>query len=72
MKHEILEEVWRVRDKISAECGYDLKRLVKRLRALEAEHPERLVSFAPRKPAMPALALREEPPPYGNRPEGKT
>ncbi len=27
MKHEILEEVWRVRDEISAECGHDLKKL---------------------------------------------
>lgn len=27
MKHELLEEVWRVRDGISAECGHDLTRL---------------------------------------------
>ena len=64
MKHEILEEVWRVRDKISAECGYDLKRLVQRLRALEAGHPERLASLAPPKPGKPALTLREDSPPY--------
>lgn len=64
MKHEILEEVWRVRDKISAECGYDLKRLVQRLRTLEAGHPERLASLASRKPGKPALTLREDAPPY--------
>jgi hypothetical protein len=50
MKHEILEEVWRVRDKISAECGYDLKKLVARIRRLEVKHSDRLVSYAPRKP----------------------
>ena len=50
MKHEILEEVWRVRDKISAECGYDLKKLVARLRRLEAKHADRLVSYVTRKP----------------------
>ena len=49
MKHEILEEVWRARDKISAECGYDLKKLVARMRRLEAKHADRLVSYAPRK-----------------------
>jgi len=54
MKHEILEEVWRARDKISAECGYDLKKLVARMRSLEAQHPERVVSFAPRPVAKPA------------------
>jgi len=53
MKHEVLEEVWRVRDKISAECGHDVHRLFKRLRALEAKHKDRLVSFAPRKTAKP-------------------
>jgi hypothetical protein len=30
MKNEILEEVWRARDKIFAECDYDLKKLVTR------------------------------------------
>lgn len=43
MKNEILEEVWRVRDKISAECGYDLKKLVARMRRLEAKHADRVV-----------------------------
>ena len=49
MKHEILEEIWRVRDQISAECGYDLKKLVARMRRLEAKHADRVVSYAPRK-----------------------
>ena len=49
MKHEILEGVWRVRDQISAECGYDLKKLVARRRRLEAKHADRVVAYAPRK-----------------------
>ena len=58
MKHEILEEVWQARDKISAECGHDVRRLFKRLKALEAQHPERLVSFAPRQAAKPVRKKR--------------
>ena len=38
MRHEILEEVWRVRDKISAECGHDLKKLVARLKRIESQY----------------------------------
>jgi hypothetical protein len=48
VKNEMLEEIWQVRDKISAECDHDVRRLFKHLKALEAQHPERLVSFAPR------------------------
>ncbi len=58
MKHEILEEVWQTRDKISAECGHDVNRLFKRLKTLEAQHPERLVSFAPRQTDKPARKKR--------------
>ena len=43
MKYEILEEVWRARDKISAECNYDLKRFAARMRRLEAKYADRLV-----------------------------
>ncbi len=42
MKHEILEEVWRVRDEISAECGHDLKKLAAVLRREEANYGDRL------------------------------
>jgi hypothetical protein len=58
MKHEILEEVWRVRDQISAECGHDVHRLFKCLKALEARHKDRLVSFAPRNAAKPVRKKR--------------
>ena len=53
MKNEILEEGCQVRDKISAESGHDVRRLFKRLQALEAQHPERMVSSAPRQTAKP-------------------
>jgi hypothetical protein len=43
MKHEILEEIWRVRDRISAECGHDLKRLAALMREEEAKYPDRIV-----------------------------
>jgi hypothetical protein len=42
MKNEILEEVWQVRDQISAECGHDLKKLAAMLRREEAKYGDRL------------------------------
>jgi hypothetical protein len=42
MKHEILEEVWRVRDQISAKCGHDVKKLGAMLRLEEAKYADRL------------------------------
>jgi len=49
MKHEILEEIWRVRDKISAECGHDVKRLAVMLREQEAKYADRLVRLPVRR-----------------------
>jgi hypothetical protein len=43
MKHDILEEVWRVRDQIATECGHDLKKLAAMLRREEAKYGDRLV-----------------------------
>jgi hypothetical protein len=60
MKHEILEEVWRARDKISAECGYDLTRLAARMRRLETQYADRLVQPPPRpKTKSAALPIRK-------------
>jgi len=36
MKDEVIAEVWKVKDRISAEHQYDVKRLVEHLRAEEA------------------------------------
>lgn len=61
-KHENpIEEIWRIRDQIAAECGYDVSRLFKRLREEEAKYKDRLVSFAPRKTAKPARKQRRAP-----------
>ncbi len=68
-----VEEVWRVRDQISAECGYDVARLFKHLRELEKRHADRLVPPPTSSSAKPqtVVALREEPLPYGRRRRGK-
>ncbi|HEY5298928.1 MAG TPA: hypothetical protein VIK59_13565 [Verrucomicrobiae bacterium] len=43
MKNDLLKEVWRVRDQIDAECGYDLKRLATLVRGEEVKAGKRLV-----------------------------
>jgi hypothetical protein len=43
VKHELLKEVWRIRDEIGAECGYDVKRLAALIRREEAKVGRRLV-----------------------------
>lgn len=63
MKHEILEEVWRVRDKISAECGHDLKKLVARLKRIEPQYADRLVRLpVRRKPVAAKRPARQRAP----------
>jgi hypothetical protein len=75
MKAEpILEELWRVKDQLAAEAGYDLDRFLENLRRWEAEHPasgravhsaeelRQLVAEEERKRAeAAALALKEQP-----------
>jgi hypothetical protein len=39
-----LEEIWAIREKIAAEHGYDLKRLVEHLMEYEKQFADRLVS----------------------------
>jgi hypothetical protein len=43
MKNDLLKEVWRVRDQIAAECGYDLKRLARLVHGEEIKAGKRLV-----------------------------
>ena len=57
MKHELLEEVWRVRDQISAECGHDLKTFAAMMRREEANYGDRLVRLPIRREAK-ATSLR--------------
>jgi len=35
----ILEEVWRIKDQLAAESGYDVNRFVEQLRTWSAAHP---------------------------------
>ena len=35
----IVEEVWKVKDGLAAEAGYDVERFLENLRRWEAEHP---------------------------------
>ena len=35
----ILEEVWRIKDQLAAEAGYDMDQFVEQLRAWSAAHP---------------------------------
>jgi hypothetical protein len=45
----IVAEVHRIRDEIFAECGYDIRVLHERVRRAQQEHPERVVSFNPKR-----------------------
>ena len=64
MKNENpIEEVWRIRDEIGAEHGYDVDRLFAAMREKEKEYADRLVRVGPRHaPEESTAALREEPP----------
>jgi hypothetical protein len=43
MKDDLLKEVWRIRDQIGAECGYDLKRLGRLVHREEVKVGKRLI-----------------------------
>ena len=71
----ILDELWKVKDALAAEAGYDVDRFLENLRRWEAEHPHsgrvvhsaeelrQLVAEEERKrAATSALILKEEPP----------
>ena len=69
--NSILEEVWRVKDQLVAEAGYDVDRFFAQLGAWSEAHPhagpvvrnaEELRRLAG---AESALALKDKPPPKG-------
>jgi hypothetical protein len=63
-----IEEIWRIRDQLGAEEDYDVHRLFERLRREQQKFADRLVQPPPRRvPSKPAIALREEPPPYDGK-----
>jgi hypothetical protein len=52
VKHDLLKEVWRVRDELSAECGYDIGRLAARMRREERKYGDRLVRIPRRRKSV--------------------
>jgi hypothetical protein len=71
----ILEELWKIKDQLAAEAGYNVDRFLENLRRWEAEHPQsgRVIHSAEdlralvseeerRRTEASALALKEEPP----------
>jgi hypothetical protein len=39
MNEDLLKELWRVKDELAAEAGYDMERFIENLRRWEDEHP---------------------------------
>ena len=57
-KDEIIAEVWRNRDAFARQHHHNLNEMVAALRRREQEHPERMVSFQPRRPAAIATPVK--------------
>ena len=64
MKNENpIEEIWRIRDELSAEYNYDIHRIFAALREEEKQYGDRLVRVVRRRaPEESTAVLREEPP----------
>ena len=63
MKNENpIEEIWRIRDELSAEYGYDVHRIFAALREEEKKHGDRLVRVVSRRAPEESADLRDEPP----------
>ena len=61
-----IEEIWRIREEIAAEHGYDVDRLFAAMREKEKQYGDRLVRAVPRRaPEAPTATLRKEPPKAG-------
>ena len=58
-QNPILDELWKVKDDLAAETGYDADRFLENLRRWEAEHPHtgRVITSAEE---LRQLALEEE------------
>ena len=49
MQHESpIEEIWRIRERLGAEDGYDVHLMFERLRREQEKYADRLVQVAPR------------------------
>jgi len=76
----ILEEVWRIKDQLAAEAGYDIDRFFDNLRKWEAEHPhpgpvvnsaaelQQLIAVKERQRALRSpMVLNDKPPRGGSK-----
>jgi hypothetical protein len=62
MKNDLLEEIWRVREKLAARFDYDLHRMVVHLQKAQAKHGDRLVRLPiRRKPGHKRIAALHNP-----------
>ena len=58
-----IEEIWRIRDELGAEEGYDVHQLFERLRREEKKYADRLVRVVPKRaPEESTPVLREDSP----------
>jgi len=62
----IMQEVWDIKDRLTAEAGYDMRRFGEQLREWEAAHPHLFTTAktdeGPLASPEQSLVLREEPP----------
>jgi hypothetical protein len=59
MKHENpVEEIWRIREELGAEEGYDVHQLFDRLRREEKKYADRLVRVVPRRAPQGSIENR--------------
>lgn len=72
----ILEEIWRIKDDLAREAGYDLHRMYENTRRWSAAHPhdgpvvqnaEELRALLAKKEQEEGLLLREKPAEYGEQ-----
>lgn len=59
----IVAEIHRIREDFARRFNYDVEAMAEYLRMKEQEHPERLVSFPPKRPRKSA-SVQEEPENY--------
>lgn len=63
-----IEEIWRIRDQMSAQEGYDVGRFFEGLRREQQNYAGRLVQPPPRRATSGnAAGLREDASPYGGK-----
>lgn len=62
MSDEVIEELWRIKDAMAQEYGYDIARLAAGLQSKQGEKGHRIVDLHALREAGEASAAREKPP----------